>query len=66
MSPQSLIDRLESAYRHLNEEGWYVHANTIALAIEALSLRTDEKAVKHRLYMREYRRGLRRREGKKE
>lgn len=36
MSPRPLISRLESLYRHLDEEGWYVHANTVALAIEAL------------------------------
>jgi hypothetical protein len=32
-----LLKRLKSAYRHLDDEGWHVHANTIALAIEEIN-----------------------------
>ena len=41
--PQTLLQRLESLYRHLDEEGWHVHANTVALAIERLE-RIEEGA----------------------
>jgi len=32
----SLEDRLNSLYRHLDEEGWHAHANTALLALENL------------------------------
>lgn len=31
---EKLLTRLNSLYRHLTEEGWHVHANTVSLAIE--------------------------------
>lgn len=39
MSPQSLLSRLESLQRHLGEEGWHVHSNTVWLAMEELQKR---------------------------
>lgn len=37
MSPQTLQSRLESLYRYLDDEqGQHVHANTVALALEAV------------------------------
>lgn len=32
-----LPKRLISLHRHLDEEGWYVHANTVALAMDEVS-----------------------------
>ena len=32
---ETLQKRLEGLYKHLTEEGWHVHANTAALALEA-------------------------------
>lgn len=34
MASQPLKSRLESLYRHLGEEGWHVHANTAAIALD--------------------------------
>jgi len=34
---QKLSTRLKSLYRHLDEEGWHVHANTVALAMDEVS-----------------------------
>lgn len=39
MSPQTLLQRLESLQKHLNKEGWHVHSNTVWLAMEELSKR---------------------------
>lgn len=39
MSPQTLNERLDSLYRFLSNEGWHVHANTVALAIEEINKR---------------------------
>lgn len=41
MSPQTLHERLESLYRNLEGEGWHVHANTVALALEAMEDYSD-------------------------
>lgn len=36
MTPEELQDRLQSLYKHLSDEGWHVHANTVAIAIELI------------------------------
>ncbi len=33
----ALKERLESLYRHLDEEGWHVHANTVAETISMVA-----------------------------
>lgn len=37
LTKQELMKRLESLYRHLSDEGWHVHANTVAETIEIIS-----------------------------
>jgi len=58
MASQSLTSRLESLYRHLSEEGWHVHANTLALAMDQLEKKRRgrpptnfDKRAYQRLYM---------------
>lgn len=36
MASQYVLARLENLYRKLDEEGWHVNANTVALAIEEI------------------------------
>ena len=32
-----LSGRLNSLYKHLSDEGWHVHANTVALLLDAIA-----------------------------
>ena len=54
---QNLPKRLASLRRHLDEEGWHVHANTVALAMDEVVKRgrgRPSTGFDKTAYMKEY------------